>query len=132
VNLLSVTVSETDPNLASAIFELQVTPEICNATGMIHGGAVALIFDICTSMTIAPIAREGFWDSGHVSRTLNCTYLRPIPQGTKCTVETEIIHLGKRAGMLRGAIKNASGAVCYTCEHGKAAVDQMPILKSKL
>lgn len=89
---------------------------------MLHGGAVALIFDICTSMTIGPVARRDFWNTGHVSRTLNCTYLRPVPQGSKCTVESEIVHLGRRVGMLRGRILDEKGRTCYTCEHGKAAV----------
>jgi hypothetical protein len=34
----------------------------------LHGGAVALIFDITTSMAIQVCTREGFWDTGHVSR----------------------------------------------------------------
>jgi len=103
---------------------------------MLHGGAVALIFDICTSMTIGPVARKGFWDTGHVSRTINCTYLRPIAQLSKCTVESEVVHLGKRVGMLMGTIRNEKGLICYTCEHGKASVDQpglvKPSVKSKV
>jgi acyl-coenzyme A thioesterase PaaI-like protein len=34
----------------------------------LHGGAVALLFDITTSMAIQVCTREGFWDTGHVSR----------------------------------------------------------------
>ncbi|CAG5177872.1 uncharacterized protein ALTATR162_LOCUS8420 [Alternaria atra] len=49
-----------------------VPRQLCNAGGTLHGGAVALIFDITTSMAITPCSREGFWDSGHVSRNRKC------------------------------------------------------------
>lgn len=78
---------------------------------------------MCTSMTVAPVAAKGFWDKGNVSRTLNCTYLRPAFRGSKCTVESEIVHMGARAGMVRAVIRNEEGKVCYTCEHGKVPVD---------
>lgn len=92
---------------------------MCNQLGNMHGGAVALAFDNLTSLVISAVSSKGFWDKGHVSRTINCTYLRPLPKGSKGTVHCEIVHLGKGVGMLRGVIKNEEGKVCYTCEHGK-------------
>lgn len=93
-------------------------------SGTLHGGAVALIFDICTSTAITACSKAGFWDTGHVSRTLNCTYLRPALQGQKVYVVSEVVHLGKRMGMTRGEMRigSADGKVCYLCEHGKASV----------
>ena len=124
--LLSVEIDAKDPSVARSTFLLRVTPDICNAAGNLHGGAVALAFDMMTSLTIAPLAREDFWDTGHVSRTLNCTYLRPAPEGSELLVESEVIHLGRRLGMLRGRMRDKkTGKVCYVCEHGKAAVEHM-------
>jgi hypothetical protein len=41
---------------------------------------------------------------------------------SECVVESEVMHLGARMGMVRGVIRRKSdGAVCYVCEHGKAA-----------
>lgn len=97
-------------------------------SGNLHGGAVALIFDICTSTAITAAAKDGFWDTGHVSRNLNCTYLRPAADGSKVYVESQVVHLGKRMGLVTGVIKTEDGKVCYTCEHGKAAVGQIPNL----
>lgn len=61
---------------------------------------------------------------GHVSRTLNCTYLRPAPVGTKVFVESRVVHLGKRLAQTTGVMRIGSvdGKIAYTCEHGKAAV----------
>jgi acyl-coenzyme A thioesterase 13 len=130
LKLVKAEVLPNDPNRAVTVFELKAIPTLCNGTGNLHGGAVALIFDMCTSMTVAPVARKGFWDTGHVSRTLNCTYLRPIKMNEDCLVESEIMHLGKQMGMVRGVIKRKSdGAICYSCEHGKAAYNHSERVK---
>jgi len=124
LKVVSAEISPKDRNTGTAVFALTVDHTLCNAGGNLHGGAVALIFDMCTSMTIGVVSREGFWDTGHVTRTLNCSYLRPAPQGTEVLVECEVIHLGKQLAQLRGIIKRKEdGAVCYTCEHGKVKVE---------
>ncbi|KAF2691496.1 Thioesterase/thiol ester dehydrase-isomerase [Lentithecium fluviatile CBS 122367] len=124
LKLESATLEPTkeNPNDAKTVFTMTVPREYCNMAGALHGGAVSLIFDICTSTALNVCAREGFWDTGHVSRTLNCTYMRPVPQGEKIWIESEVVHLGKRMATLRGSIKNEGGKVCYLCEHQKAAV----------
>jgi acyl-coenzyme A thioesterase 13 len=110
------------PHNAKTVFSFVIPNSLCNMVGTLHGGAVALIFDICTTTAIMAGAKEGFWDTGHVSRTLNCTYLRPAAEGQKVWVESEVVHLGRKLAMTRGLIRTEDGKVCYTCEHGKAAV----------
>ncbi|KAF2205880.1 hypothetical protein GQ43DRAFT_493586 [Delitschia confertaspora ATCC 74209] len=113
------------PHNATSVFELIVPHTLCNMSGNLHGGAVALIFDICTSITINILAKPEFWDSGHVTRTLNCTYLRPVQEGQKVLIESQVVHLGKRMGVVTGVIRGTEedgGKVCYTCEHGKASL----------
>ncbi|KAF2131968.1 glycoside hydrolase family 43 protein [Dothidotthia symphoricarpi CBS 119687] len=96
--------------------------------GNLHGGAVALIFDITTSTTIAACSREGFWDTGHVSRNLNCTYLRPAPEGATVFVESRVVHLGKRMGLTTGVMRLGSmeGKVCYTYVPSQSSPAQKP------
>jgi len=75
-------------------------------------------------MNITAVEREGFWDRGHVSRTLNCTYLRPAFLGTQLLIESETVHIGKNMCLIRAVMKRKSdGAICYTCEHGKARIE---------
>lgn len=87
---------------------------------------MALIFDLATSLAISAAAKEGFWDGGHVSRTINCAYLRPLMEDEEGTLEAEVISLSGRLAHLRGVIKNKDGQICYTCEHGKARVNRSP------
>jgi acyl-coenzyme A thioesterase 13 len=133
LKLISASKDPKDQNIGYCTFELTVPRSLCNAGGNLHGGAVALIFDMCTSMAIAGIAREGFWDTGHVSRTLNCAYLRPAPEGTVILVESTVVHLGKTLAQLTGQMRRKdNGKVCYTCEHGKAKVDFVPAYRRDL
>lgn len=99
---------------------------LCNKGGNLHGGAAATLLDSLTSTSLLTIAKPGFLDAGHVSRNLNTTYLRPVPVGSKCTVECEVVAAGKNTAMVRGVIKNADGKVAVFCVHDKA------VFKSKL
>ena len=109
--------------MCSSITEAPL-PTLNTKSGNLHGGAVALIFDICTTTAIVAISRDGFWDTGHVSRNLNCTYLRPAAEGTKVYVISEVVHLGKRQGLTKGEMRmeTEDGKIAYTCEHQKTAL----------
>jgi acyl-coenzyme A thioesterase 13 len=104
----------------SSNWELYVTPELCNKGGNLHGGAAATILDTLTSTALLTIAKPGFLDAGHVSRNLNTTYLRPLPAGSKVTVECEVVAAGKNTAMVRGVIKTQDGKIAVFCAHDKA------------
>lgn len=100
LNLISVHAqSPKDPSsasLATTIFELTVIPQLCNPMNNMHGGAVATLADMATTMAAAPIARKGFWEFGGVSRTLSVTYLRPVRLGRVVRVECQVRSVGRR------------------------------------
>ena len=102
----------------STTYSLTVTPPLCNKAGNLHGGAAATILDNLTSTALLTIARPGFLDAGHVSRTLTTTYLRPVPPG-EYRVESEVVSAGKTLAHVRGAIVTLDGKVCVTCTHDK-------------
>lgn len=104
----------------STSWELNVTPDLCNKSGNLHGGAAATILDSLTSTALLTIAKPGFLDAGHVSRTLSTTYTRPVPAGTKCRVECEVVAAGKNTAMVRGIIMTMDGKACVHCAHDKA------------
>ncbi|KAL6151231.1 hypothetical protein ACJQWK_10642 [Exserohilum turcicum] len=60
--------SKEHPHNARTVFSFVVPQEMCNVLSNMHGGAVAMVFDRVTSLTVSPCMKEGFWDAGHVSR----------------------------------------------------------------
>jgi len=82
----------------TTIIRLTVTPALCNTLGNFHGGAIATVFDECTTTPIALIRRNGFWMLFGVSRTLNVAYLEGASEGEEVEVESEIVRIGKRLG----------------------------------
>jgi len=68
------------------------------------------------------------WEFAGVSRTLNVTYIRPVPAGVKVLIDCEVVHAGKRLCSLKGVMKRESdNAVMSICEHGKVSID--PVAK---
>lgn len=117
---MSASIDPTDQNHGFATFGMKVPLSLCNAGGNLHGGAVSLIFDMCTSMALSAIAREGFWDTGHVTRSLNCIYMRPATEGTELIIENEVTHVGKTMAQLKGVMRRKdNGKICMTLLNGR-------------
>lgn len=92
--------------------------------GVMHGGAAGVIFDMMTTVTLGPVAREGFWDFlGGVTRTLNISYLKAVPIGTTVKIKSEVLQVGKTMALIRGTMMSLDESTAYcTCEHHKVGV----------
>lgn len=91
-------VSATAAPKVTAVFEFKAVRALCSRIDNMHGGAIGLVYDMCTTMTMAPASRRDFWFFGGVSRTLSITYLRPVQLGMDVVVECELLQIGKRLG----------------------------------
>jgi acyl-coenzyme A thioesterase PaaI-like protein len=56
------------------------------------------------------------------------TYLRPVPNGAKTTIESEVVAAGRNTANLVGRIL-VNGKVCVTCVHDKAVFSRKPMSK---
>ncbi|KAI1199383.1 Thioesterase/thiol ester dehydrase-isomerase [Nemania serpens] len=126
-NIAIVSHSASPPH-PRVTFRFTVQPRHANLNGNLHGGCTSTLFDVCTSLPLRLVSRPGFWQHTGVSRTLNVTYLRPVPVGTTVDIECEVVHAGQRLCSLRGVMRattsdGTNGPVLALCEHGKANTD---------
>jgi acyl-coenzyme A thioesterase PaaI-like protein len=120
----------SDGKSAKAVFSMKAVPDFTNRMGNMHGGAVAMIYDMCTTMCAAPLARPDFWVFGGVSRTLSITYLRPVRRSMEFLIECEVLQQGNRLSTIRGLMRDRSdGSVLSVAEHNKASIQ---FISSKL
>lgn len=127
---LSIHSHSSAPPHPQITFLFTVQPEHTNGLGNLHGGCTATVFDLCTSLPLGLVARPGFWLWLGVSRTLNVTYLRPIPAGSVVRVECELQQVGRKMCTVRGVMRMAEGdgkggpgPALAVCEHGKINTD---------
>ena len=45
-----------------ASFTLSITADYGNINGVMHGGAAGVIFDMCTTVALAPLSKPGYWE----------------------------------------------------------------------
>ncbi|KAK6340767.1 hypothetical protein TWF696_009087 [Orbilia brochopaga] len=107
----------------TATYTFYVEPRYANLSGNLHGGAAATIFDVATTMTLALVQKPEFWEYWGVTRTLSCSYLRPVQSNKYVTIQCEIVGLGKRLVHIKGTMKDKEGRVLITCEHDKVNID---------
>ncbi|KFX91747.1 hypothetical protein V495_03200 [Pseudogymnoascus sp. VKM F-4514 (FW-929)] len=117
-------ISATATPHGKVIFEYTCQPPHANRLGNLHGGCASTIFDIATTVALIPISKPGFWQFVGVSRTLNVTYLRPVPVGETVIIECDVVAIGKRLSTITGTMRRKSdGALTCLCEHGKVNID---------
>ncbi|KAM0277689.1 hypothetical protein ACHAQH_005632 [Verticillium albo-atrum] len=126
LTLHSTALPATSPGTAhpTATFAFTVPQSHANGLNNLHGGAAASLFDYTTSLSLALVARPGAWQHLGVTRTLNVTYLRPVPVGTEVLIECEVVAAGRVLCALRGTIRRKSdGIILVVCEHQKFNTD---------
>lgn len=65
------------------------------------------------------------WLNAGVSRNLSVTYLRPAPEGTRCLVTCEVLHVGRKMASVRGTLRkegeDGESSVLCICMHDKVS-----------
>ena len=93
-----------------------------------HGGAAGVIFDMSTTTALCPLARPGYWEfMGGVTRSLNISYLKAVPIGTRVRLNNRVVGAGKQMALIRGEMTSLDGKTTYcTVEHHKVNVPMLP------
>ncbi|KAI0690852.1 HotDog domain-containing protein [Cytidiella melzeri] len=119
---VEMNVSEVDDRKkAKMVFELDVTEDLCNAIGSLHGGCTAALVDQCTSMAIALLSQYiSPGEDIHVSVALNTTFHTPAPLGTQIKIVSTTIAYGSRTRTARAEIyENSRNRLVATGTHVK-------------
>ncbi|KAH7074765.1 thioesterase family protein-like protein [Paraphoma chrysanthemicola] len=112
----------------SVSYEMTMTPNFSNLNNVMHGGAAGVIFDMSTTTALCPIARPGAWEfMGGVTRSLNISYLKAVPIGSKVRLNSRVVGVGKQMAMIRGDMTSLDGKTTYcTVEHHKVNTPILP------
>lgn len=43
-------------------YEFRIDEQYTNLNDVMHGGAAGVIFDMCTTTALGPLAKPGFWE----------------------------------------------------------------------
>ncbi|KAF2841670.1 hypothetical protein M501DRAFT_1000942 [Patellaria atrata CBS 101060] len=109
-------------------YQFTIPQNYSNLNDVMHGGAAGVIFDMCTTTALCPLAKPGQWEfMGGVTRTLSLSYLRPVPLNVTVRIKSVVIQAGRTMAMIQGQMTSRDGKIVYvTCEHHKVNVPTKP------
>lgn len=103
------------------IFKYTVMPELCNVMGNCHGGAIATMIDVATTLAISGLDK----DLRHsVSVDLRTHYMRPIPTNSTIYIHCKVPKHGKTLSFSNADIYNEQYEQLCSSDHIKAMMDK--------
>ena len=95
--------------------ELEVTSELTNRFGTLHGGCVATLVDVLTTVALLTMTTRG-----GVSTDLSCSYCAPARLGERVTVTCEVVKMGKTLAWMECRVRRkGDGETVATGRHTK-------------
>lgn len=95
--------------------ELEVTRELTNRFGTLHGGCIATLVDVLTTVALLTVS-----DRGGVSTDLSCSYVSPAEVGTRVRVACEVVKAGRTLAWMKCEITRVDdGSVVARGSHTK-------------
>lgn len=136
-NLRVASVTYDDHNKAVVTFSVHTEPWMRNAHGNVHGGCIATMVDMLTSLSVC--ADKKFWPSPDtepyealgayskepaVSRNLSCQYLKAVPIGIDVKVECHVQSYTKRYSYITCRLIDDTGKLFVTASHDRVHLYQ--------
>jgi uncharacterized protein (TIGR00369 family) len=118
VSLLSA--KQHSPTSGHAVFTASFPKgQYANASGVVHGGAIALLLDCCANSTGFVIAEKGGEMRWGVTKSLEIGFLGAVKEGERVRVECEVVRKDEKGLWVRGVMKRVSGAADYAGGEGE-------------
>jgi len=103
------------PDVGKFACELEVTSELTNRFGTLHGGCIATLVDVLTTVALLTVS-----DRGGVSTDLSCSYVSPAELGTRVRVACEVVKAGRTLAWMKCEITRVDdGSVVARGSHTK-------------
>ncbi|KAK0443912.1 uncharacterized protein EV420DRAFT_1575349 [Desarmillaria tabescens] len=131
VNVYGLTDS-TGRKEAETVCEIEVTRDMCNVYGTLHGGCAAYLIDPCSVSALVALGVATGTDGTGVSQSMNLIWYRPAVQGTQLRIVSNTISMNGRLRSSRTEIQDRhSGVVYVSAVHTTTALNSKPPNTSK-
>ncbi|KAI6216198.1 Acyl-coenzyme A thioesterase 13 [Aphelenchoides fujianensis] len=104
-----------------AVVEFEVTDDLINGKGTLHGGQTSLLVDISTALAVTLTVR----DTPLVSVELSCSYLQPALLGERLTIEAECLKIGRNVIFTECTFRKANGSIVAKGKHTLARLNHL-------
>ncbi|KAJ7823787.1 HotDog domain-containing protein [Mycena olivaceomarginata] len=101
------------------IYEIEVTKDMCNVYGTLHGGCAALMLDPCTMGAVFVLCSvKGLDSAGGISQNVNIHWHHPAPLGTTLLITTRSVFTDGRTRLARCEMRDkATGKLVVSGTH---------------
>jgi uncharacterized protein (TIGR00369 family) len=89
----------------TATFELEVTPNLFNSLGILHGGIIATIADAAMGVAFGTLC--GINDIFNTVE-FKINFLHPVKEG-RIRARGRVVHRGNKTGVVEGEVENMKG-----------------------
>ncbi|SJL02613.1 uncharacterized protein ARMOST_05944 [Armillaria ostoyae] len=131
VNVYGLTDS-TGRKEAETVCEIEVTRDMCNVYGTLHGGCAAYLIDPCSVSALVALGVATGTDGTGVSQSMNLIWHRPAVQGRQLRIVSNTISMDGRLRSSRSEIQDShSGVVYVSAVHTTMPLNTKPPNASK-
>ncbi|KAF9781341.1 HotDog domain-containing protein [Thelephora terrestris] len=100
------------PKEASTVAEVAVSPEMLNGAGILHGGCIAYLIDICGSTPLVVLGHVLGKNGLGVTQNMNVSYHAPVSLGATIEIVSHSVTMGSRVMSSRcEIIEKTSGRI---------------------
>lgn len=94
-----------DARTGWARLSMDITPELINVLGIVHGGAIFSLVDTAMGTALIGLLAE---EEGMATVEAKINYVSPVREGT-VTAEAEVKHRGRRTAVIESRVTDGSG-----------------------